>query len=137
MFGAAWFPLRHLTTPPTPVATVESPQPERLVEGTALPLYVELRFSHPPAAVSLGFSGEAPAVVFDVSGEEQRFHADLEALLPEDAPLDLIVAASWPGELDETAVRVLVEPEGLAAYEETIWSRGDLDAVVTFDPFAQ
>lgn len=86
-------------------------------EGGRLPMDVLVRSAHVFTNAKITIGGEAYELAAD------------EAITLSYAPgeiLELTLEATWPEETPETALLLIIEPDGLETIERTFWGEGEI-----------
>lgn len=109
-----WWPLRRAArvAPPAPQAVSSSES-----DAETVPAWVSLRFAHVPERAEVRQSGE---VVAECAGD----WSGPVSLSVVEGVAELEVTAAWPEGTGDTVVEVRVEPDGLPARTENVWSDG-------------
>jgi hypothetical protein len=128
--GAVVLPLVHratrVATPTAELPTRAQPAPE----SQSTHAHVSLRFVHPPQVVRLK-SGDVILREWIVSSPELLLD-DSIALPFTDHRSEFSVEVEWPAGTPDTVIALTVEPDGLAARTNNIWSSGNrADELVT------
>lgn len=95
---------------------------------------VRIRFAHAPVRVTLTQDGR-PVADFGVPEDPGSGQMERSAHLagPVEAPVDLLVEATWPEGTPPTALGVEVEPDGAETRRATVWGEGSsLTELLTF-----
>lgn len=116
---------------------VVAPGTAAVVDGTGapgVPTLVRIRFAHAPLAVTVMQDSRLVAE-FGVPEDPGSGQMERSAVLagPVDAPVDLLVEATWPAGTPPTALGVEVEPDGAETRRATVWAEDlSLSELLTF-----
>lgn len=93
--------------------------------AAGVPTLVRIRFAHAPLTVRLMQDGR-PVAEFGVPEDPASGQMERSAVVegPLEAPLDLLVEATWPEGTPPTALGVEVEPDGAETRRATVWAEG-------------
>jgi|GEM_PF-935869 len=96
-----------------------------------IPTRIILKFAHIPLRAEVSHLGKQlwAADRFGEGGTE--FEVSLPLSRASDG-IDLLVEVLWPGEVPQTVVQVVLEPEGLGQVSQTAWGRGEFAEVLGF-----
>ena len=116
-FALLAFPLARLTGG----GAATAPNMAKATAAQEVPVLIRLRFAHPPRHASLQQEGRELLAGADFSVTPVEVEAKLH--LGADGE-ELRLEAAWAQGTPDTAVTVIIEPEGLEAREVTRWSDG-------------
>ena len=125
LFAIALLPLVRLTGANASTSEQDRGSKTPVAE---LSVYGELRFAHRPTSVSLRHGSDV-LVSKNLGAESDSIDFEFNA------PLDgceLSLDVQWSDTSPETAVEILLEPEGIDSQRTTLWGREALSEFVSF-----
>ena len=127
--GAMFLPLVLRATHIAPAAAAQAASLPAEAVAT-MPVLVALKFVHPPQSLKLSAGGK---VLTEWTNGSSELRWEQNAELPKGPRLEFSLAVQWPENTPDTVAEVTVEPDGLAAKTQNLWSGGAAaDEVMTF-----
>lgn len=108
-------------------------EPASVLEDDAVEVFVEIKFAHVPEQSTLALPDGTILWNWKESGKTVVSEANLTLPVQNKHIEPMTLYVKWSEGVPETAVSIVLEPEGMETVEKTFWGSGDIETTISLN----